>query len=172
MNEFIDMVREDVRDLQSDSLAPFQEVDDVPEEEAAIRFDESSAFRRDSKLPPVTESSFSSQVSSEFGKDTFVEFLNQKGIESEFVEDLFEDDPGDRIPQIPGLTDLIADLVRQGFAVDTEALMATFPGLDLSTEPVLHLREDPPSVWAEEDSVIAARIRKAKSYSRLYLQGG
>ena len=56
--------------------------------------------------------------------------------------------------------------------IDTAALMEAFPGLDLSTEAVMHLREDPPVTWAEEDSVIASRIRKSKSYSRLYLQGG
>jgi hypothetical protein len=171
-NEFIEMVRENVRDLQSDNLSPFYDLDDVPEEEVATRFNESVAFRSEHDLPPITESSFSSQISQDFGKDTFIEFLNHHGIESEFVEDLFEDDPGDRVPQIPGLTDLIADLVRKGYVIDTDALMAAFPGLDLSTDPVKHLREDPPVTWAEEDSVIAARIRKAKSYSRLYLQGG
>jgi hypothetical protein len=171
-NEFIQMVRENVRDLQSDKLSPFHDMNDVPDEEISDRFDASVEFRDENDLPPVTESSFSSQISQDFGKDTFIQFLNQKGVESEFQEDLFEDEPGDRVPQIAGLTDLIADLVRQGFVIDTEALMEAFPGLDLSTESVKHLREDPPVTWAEEDSVIATRIRKAKSYSRLYLQGG
>lgn len=170
-DEFIQMVRENVRNLQSDKLSPFYNLDDVSDEEIGERFEASVVFRDGNDLPPVTESSFSSQISQDFGKDTFVQFLNQKGIESVYEEDLFEDEPGDRVPQIPGLTDLIADLVRQGFVIDTAALMAAFPGLDLSVAPVKHLREDPPVTWAEEDSVIASRIRKAKSYSRLYLQG-
>lgn len=170
-NEFIQMAKEDVRNLQSDRLSPFYDLDDVSDEGVDERFKASVAFRDENDLPPITESSFSSQISQDFGKDTFVQFLNQKGVESVYEEDLFEDEPGDRVPQIPGLTDLIADLVRQGFVIDTDALMNTFPGLDLSVEPVKHLREDPPVTWAEEDSVIASRIRKTKSYSRLYLQG-
>jgi hypothetical protein len=170
--QFSDMVKEGVRDLRSKALAPYYEVPSVPDSEISSRYEESADFRSENDLPPVTESSFSSQISKGFGKDTFIQFLGEMGIEIQVTDDLFEDDPGERIPQIPGLTDLIHDLVRMGFEIDTSALMRTFPGLDLSSEPVLHLREDAPSIWAEEDQTVAARLRKAKTYTRLYLQGG
>lgn len=170
--EFIQMVRENVRDLRSAKLAPFHEVPMTPsDEDASSRFQESVEFRSESGLPPITESSFASQISPAFGKNTFIVFLNEKGIESEYEEDMFEGGPGDRIPQIPGLTDLIRSLVGKGFDLDADALMATFPGLDLSSEPVKHLRESSPSAWAEEDSIVARRLGKARSFSRLYLEG-
>jgi len=172
MQQFSEMVKEDVRNLQSSKLAPYYEVPAVSDADASARYAASSAFRSENGLSPVTESSFSSQISRGFGKDTFIQFLNEMGIESQVVDDVFSGDPGERIPQIPGLTDLIHDLVGKGFSINTSALMSTFPGLDLSSDPVLHLSEEDPSTWAEEDSVVAARLRKAKTYARLYLQGG
>jgi len=170
--QFSEMVKEGVRNLRSSKLVPYYEVPAVSGADASARYDASVTFRSKNGLPPVTESSFSSQISRGFGKDTFIQFLNEMGIESQVVIDLFNDDPGERIPQIPGLSDLIHDLVRKGFKIDTSALMRTFPGLDLSSDPVLHLSEEDPSTWAEEDSVVAARLRKAKTYARLYMQGG
>ena len=170
--QFSEMVLENMRNLQSELLAPYYEVEGVSEEEASERFDASVTFRDEADLPAITEPAFSAQLSRSFGQDTFIQFLNEMGIESETTDDLFEDAPGGRLPQIPGLTDLIHDLVtKKGFTVDTEALMEKFPGLDLSSEPVMHLSEEAPSLWAEEDSVVSRRLRKARTYASLYLEG-
>jgi hypothetical protein len=62
--------------------------------------------------------------------------------------------------------------VKRGFTVDTDALAIRFPGVNLSGGTILHLMEDGPSSWAEEDSVVLSKMARARKYVKMYQEGG
>jgi hypothetical protein len=168
-DQFIDMVREGVRDLRSDKLRPYYESEEVSRDEVEERAAASTEFRSDNDLPPISQARFVSQISAAGAKSSFILLANQMGLESRYVEDLYEEESEGKLPEIPGLGDTIQILVRKGFAIDREALDALYPGADLSGgERVFHLREETPTVWGEEDSLVAAKMRRTRTFVRLY----
>jgi hypothetical protein len=169
--EFINMVKGDLRDSGSESLSPFWA--DPPEpgnDEVSERFAASVAFRVANDLLRISESNFVGQIIADKAQAFFRDFVDAMGIEREYVEDVFLEAPDSRIPEVPGLTDTIRILIAKGYEIDKDALEATFPSLDLSEEEVLHIDEPLPALFGEEDSVIAGKMANGQIYTRLYVE--
>lgn len=168
-DQFIAAAAAGVRDLRSDRLKPYYETEEVPRDEVVERAEESSAYRQENNLPPIARSRFVSQISASDTKGFFILLANQMGLESQYTEDVFEEESEGKLPEIPGLGDTIQKLVRQGFEIDREALDEKYPGAGLSGgESVLHIREEAPTVWGEEDRRIAEKMRRVRTFVRLY----
>lgn len=171
--EFLAEVRDGLRDLQSPALAPFYSwAPEVPVREASVRLATSVAYRGANSLPVVSEPDFSFQVSKSSSKAMFSKLVSEMGVESEYVEDMVTETQAGYVPDIHGLQDVISKLIKAGFVVDTEALAARFPNLNLSGGSVLHINEDGPSSWAEEDSVVLSKMARARKYVKMYQEGG
>jgi hypothetical protein len=171
--EFLAEVRDGLRDLQSPSLAPFYAwAPEVSSAESAARLKASVDYREDNGLPVVGSPDFAFQVSKSSAKPVFVRIVSEMGVESEYVEDVVPEEQASKIPDIPGLQDVISRLIKAGFTVDTEALAAKFPGLDLSGGTIFHLNENEPTRWAEEDSVVLSKMARARKYVKMYQEGG
>jgi len=169
--EFINMVKGDLRYSGSQELAPFW--NNAPEpgnNEITERFEASVAFRVANDLLRIGESDFVGQIVPSKSQAFFQDFVDAMGVEREYVEDIFLESPDSRLPEVPGLTDTIRILVTKGYAIDKDALEATYPSIDLSEEAVLHIDEPLPSQFGEEDSIIAGKMANTRTYTRLYVE--
>lgn len=169
--EFINMVKGNLRDSTSQNLSPFW--DNAPEpgnDEIEHRFDASVAFRVANNLLRIGEADFIGQILPSKGQAFFQDFVDAMGIEREYEEDIFTESPEERIPEVPGLTDTIRVLIKKGYSIDADALEATYPSADLSTEEVLHIDEPLPDQFGEEDSIIAGKMANGRIYTRLYVE--
>lgn len=173
LQAFLAIVADGLRDLTSgDGLSAFYDwADEVPPEEIASRYEESSSFRSQSDLPPTGEPSFTAQIAKTGSKNTFLQMVQEMGVEAQYKEDVTEETPTDATIPIPGLEDTIQALQKKGFTVDREAAAALFPDLSASSEPVKHLGEDSPTPWAQEDSLISMKWARAQEYVRQYFGG-
>ena len=169
--EFINMVKGNLRDSSSQALAPFWQ--DAPEpgnDEITERFDASVTFRVLNDLLRISEADFVGQILPSKSQAFFRDFVDAMGIEEKYVEDVFLESPETRLPKVPGLSETIRVLVAKGYAIDKEALEATYPSVDLSEEEVYHINEPLPDQFGEEDSIIAGKRAKTRIYTRLYVE--
>jgi len=172
LQAFLALVSDGLRDLVSgDGLEAFYAwAEDVPPDDVLARFEESSAFRTANGIPAVGEPSFVAQISKSGSKSTFLQMVQEMGIEATYAGDVTEVVPSDAPIPIAGLEDTIQALLRKGYTIDREALKALFPEVD-SVEPVKHLGEIPPTPWAQEDSLISMKWARAQEYVRQYFGG-
>lgn len=172
---FIDMVNDDLRDLRSIRLAPFYDnAPDVPSDEIRSRRTESSAYRRSNGLSSIGESAFASQIAKGTSKETFIRFVDEMGVEQEYVEDMTSEAIPTALTSMGGLSKAVQILVGQGFELDMDAVRSRFPDIDLPIEEdeVLHINEIAPSTWAEDDSIVVEKLARARVYVDNYLEGG
>lgn len=169
--EFINMVKGDLRDTSSRNLSPFwADSPDPGDDEITERFAASVAFRVANDLLRISEADFVGQIIPDKAHAFFRNFVNEMGIEQEFEEDLFLEAPEGRLPEVPGLTDTIRVLVAKGFEIDKEALEETYPSVDLSEEEVHHIDEPLPDQFGEEDSIVAGKMVNGRIYAELYVE--
>jgi len=170
-DEFISMVKGDLRRSSSDALSPFWQDPPAPgSEEIGDRYQASSDFRAVNNLLRICESDFIGQIIPDKSQAFFETFVSAMGIEAVTVDDIYSESPDSRLPEVPGMTEVIRVLVAKGFAIDKDALEATYPSVDLSEVAVLHIDEPLPSQFGEEDSIIAGKMAKARIYTRLYIE--
>lgn len=172
MNELIAMAEKDLRDLSNPDLSPFWSgVPAASQEELEDSFAESSAFREENDLPLNSASSFSIQASKGSAQDTFMNYLEEMGLERTYTEDVTEEAVEEILPEIEELSEVIQLLKTKGFTADISGLAARFKGMSLpvETQTIKHLNEPLPSTWADESFLVARRLARAKTYLRLYL---
>lgn len=172
MNEIIAMTEKGLRDLSSPDLSPFWAgVPAVSQEETTASFQESQAFRIESSLPPNSESSFAMQASKGGAQETFMNYLAEMGLEKAYVEDVTEEAVEEILPDVEGLSEVIQTLEVKGFKADIAGLAARFKGVTIPIEKqtIKHLSEPLPSSWADESSIVARRLARARTYLNLYL---
>ena len=169
LNTMLAMVKDGVRDLTSADLKPYW--DGMLDEPTDERYKESAEFRVANGLPTLGTSQFASQASRGSGQQTFIQYLNEVGVESVYIEDVSSEDMGATVPDLGVLGEVIQRLQAKGYTTDPEALSARYAGINLPSDPqtVLHLDEPLPSAWADEDGLIAARLARARSYLFSYL---
>jgi hypothetical protein len=171
LNTMLAMVKDGTRDLTSVDLKPYW--DGMLDEPMTERYAESAEFRAKNDLPSLGASQFAAQASRSSGQQTFIQYLNEVGVESVYVEDVSKEDMGATIPDLGVLGEVIQRLQAKGYTADPEALSARYAGVVLPSDPqtVLHLDEPLPSTWADEDGLIAARLARARAYLFSYLGG-
>jgi hypothetical protein len=167
VNEFILMFKDGLRNLDNPVLDPYySDMDTVPSAEINERYSASEEFRSGEDLPPVGTESFASQISSVNGQVTFQRLVIEMGIEKVYTEDISFENSSVSFPGLDGFGDIFASLEMKGFVPDFEAVKDRFPemALPLDEGNIDHVNEPFPSVWAEEDSTVAQRMRKARQY--------
>ena len=173
MNEFLSMVRDGTRDLTSPDLSPFYDnASAVSQEAVADRMDESVAYRTDHDLPPIGEEVFSFQISQGSSRDVFIDFVVDMGIEQEYTEDMYTEEIGAILLALEPLSRVVAALSTKGIEPDQEAVQQEFEdlGIPVESESILHLSEPLPNVYAEEDSIVAEKLRRARVYTDTLLE--
>jgi len=169
--EFINMVKGDLRNSSSKNLAPFwQDAPDPGNDEITERFAASVDFRVANDLLRIGEADFIGQIIPDKGQAFFQTFVDAMGIEKVYEEDIFLEAPEERLPEVPGLTDTIRILVAKGYEVDKIALEETYPSVDLSDEEVYHIDEPLLDQFGEEDSIIAGKMVNGRIYTELYVE--
>jgi len=172
MNTMIAMAEEGLRDLSNPALSPYY-AGVAAQGVAALRtrFAEVQAFRLANALPPVSESSYASQASHDGAQETFVRYLNDMGVETEYEEDMFSETVADTLPHMGAIAEVIQTLKAKGFTPDVDGLANRFPGMNISVETVeiKHLREPLPTPWADEDSLVERHLARARAYLYAYL---
>ena len=170
--DFIEMASKGLRSLGDPSALAFfySNIPDVPSEDIAARFKESSDYRLANDLPGVGADAFASQLAASSAQATFVSMASEMGVEVEYTEDMVSEVPDQGIPKPDGIEGTIETLIRKGFEVDAEALAARFP-IPPPSDAVLHIEEDPPSTWAEEDPTVTIKRRRAETYVQDYVGG-
>lgn len=169
---FMAMYRDGRRNLQDPSALSeyYDGVPDVASEEVAARFAASSAYRLKNELPGIPSGDFAAQLSERSSQDTFLRLVSEMGIEVEYVEDISVEEPDQAIPSVAGIAGTVETLIRRGHTIDMAALAARFPVPERDAT-VLHLAEDPPSAWAEEDATLRMKRRRAEDYVQQYVGG-
>jgi hypothetical protein len=174
MNTLIAMAKDGVRDLTSDLLKPYWDtVPDLSDEELQEAYDASAAFRDASGITPIGISTFASQAAKATGHQTFIQYLNEMGIESEYTEDVTAEEQTS-LPDLGELTEVVQTLKAKGYEPDPAAMQERFSGMEvpISSGTVLHLEEPLPSAWADEDDTVASRLARARTYVAQYLGEG
>jgi hypothetical protein len=173
LDDFLLFFGDGLRDTRSDDLSPYYDgAPMVPDDEATQRYKDSVTFRNQNDLPPVGADTFASQLSESNSQTVFRDFVEGMGIEETIVDDLIEESPGITILGLDGLSEVLATLEEKGYAPDYEGVVERFEGLSLPTsdETVLHIDEPFPTVWGEEDSVIAEKLKRSRQYVKDYLE--
>jgi len=173
MNEFINMVQDGTRDLSSKTLEPYWGDPPYPSSEEVLeRKAASDEFREQSDLPEIGQDTFVSQISPGGSQTLFMDFLDAMGIEKEYVEDISSEEVSP-IPIPRSLLKPVNTLAAAGIEVDEDAVRERF-GSSVPPEPdeVLHIDEPLPADYAEEDSIVAEKMRRAKVYVATYQEEG
>lgn len=172
MNTMIAMASEGLRDLSNPTLSPYYAgVAAEGQDALRTRFQESQAFRLANALPPVSESSYGSQASKDGAQETFIRYLNDMGVETEYEEDMFAETVTETLPHMGAISEVIQTLVAKGFTADVAGLANRFPGMNIpvETEEIKHIREPLPTAWADEDSLVERHLARARAYLYAYL---
>lgn len=172
MNELIAMAEKGLRDLSSPDLSPFWAgVPASSKDDISASFQESQAFRTENDLPSNSESSFAVQASKGGAQETFMNYLGEMGLEREYTEDVTSEEVEEVLPDIEGLSEVIQSLEIKGFVADVAGLASRFQGMSIPVEKqtIQHLNEPLPSSWADESSLVARRLARARTYLHLYL---
>lgn len=169
LNTMLAMVKDGTRDLTSAELKPYW--DGMLDEPMMERYAESAAFRAENDLPSLGASQFAAQASRSSGQQTFIQYLNEVGVESVYIEDISSEDRDASVPDLGVLGEVIQRLQTKGYVPASEALSARYAGVELPSDAqtVLHIDEPLPSTWADEDGLIAVRLARARAYLFSYL---
>jgi hypothetical protein len=173
LDEFLLFFDDGLRDLRNEDLSPYYAgAPMVPDDESQERYAASQEFRTEEELPPVGADAFASQLSEDGSQTVFQDFVESMGIEEEVVDDITEETAVTTILGFNSLNEVLATLEEKGFTPDYESVQAKFADIDIPVEDatVLHIDEPFPSVWGEEDSVIAEKLRRSRRYVKEYLE--
>jgi hypothetical protein len=163
MRNFVTMLREGVRDLANPDLSPYYAGPTIPASAVPAALAVVQAGLSAAGLGALPESDFISQAGTPSSAVLLTVAVGM-GVEDTFTDDLYEDVPVVRLPDLGFRTSFASERM---YDQDAVAGLRTRAGVVPSA--VQHIKFQAPPLLADTDPYARVKIRRAKEYVRRYL---
>lgn len=163
MRNYVTMLREGVRDLANPDLAPYYAGPTIPSSSVPTALAAVQEGLTAAGLGAMPDSDFVAQAGTP-SPAVLLTVAVGMGVEDTFTDDLYEDVPIVRLPDLG---------FRTSFASEREYDQSAVSGLrtraGVVPASVQHVRYQAPPLLADTDPYARVKIRRAKEYVRRYL---